>query len=153
MVSLNPLYFAIFFLVLWLLLNLIISRLTGWARMAAHYPVIGAFTGKIWRFQTITTRRGMGYKGSANVGADSRGLHLSLFFIFRFGHPPLFVPWRDITITEKQVFKSKVLELRFRKTEDLPVRIFAKLGDHLAEAAGSNWPSIDYDGKTVTGNK
>ena len=87
----------------------------------------------------------MGYKGSANVGADSRGLYLSLFFIFRFGHPPFFVPWRDITITEKQLFKSKVLELRFRKTEDLPVRIFAKLGDRLAEAAGSNWPSIEID--------
>ena len=141
----NPLYYAIFFLVLWVLVNLIISRLTGWARMASHYPVMGAFTGKIWRFQTIGTRRGMGYKGSTNVGADSRGLHLSLFFIFRFGHPAIFVPWRDITITEKQVFKSKELELRFRKTEDLPVRIFAELGDRLAEAAGTSWPSIEID--------
>jgi len=145
MVSLNPLYFAIFLLVLWLLLNLIISRLTGWARMAAHYPNVGGFSGKLWRFQTITTRRGMGYKGSTTVGADSRGLYLSLLFIFRFGHPPLFVPWRDITITEKQIFKIRALELRFRKTEDLPLRIFAKLGDRLAEAAGSNWPSIEID--------
>jgi hypothetical protein len=153
MVSLNPLYFALFFLVLWVLMNLIISRLTGWARMAAHYPYVGGFTGKIWRFQTVTTRRGMGYKGNVSVGADSRGLYLSMFALFRFGHRPLFVPWHDITITEKQIFKSKALELRFRKTEDLPVRIFAKLGDHLAQAAGSNWPSIDYDGKTVTDNK
>ena len=145
MVSLNPLYFAIFFLVLWILVNFIVSRLTGWARMATHYRNVGGFTGKIWRFQTITTRRGMGYKGSTNVGADSRGLYLSLFFLFRFGHPPLFVPWSDITITEKQIFRSKALELRFRKTEDLHVRILARLGDHLAEAAGSNWPSIEID--------
>jgi len=145
MVSINPLYFAIFFLVLWLLVNFIISRLTGWARMAAHYPSVGGFSGKLWRFQTITTRRGMGYKGSTTVGADSRGLYLSLFFIFRFGHPPFFVPWRDITITERQMFKFRALELRFRKTEDLPVRIFAKLGDRLAEAAGSNWPSMEID--------
>jgi hypothetical protein len=113
--------------------------------MAAHYHNAGGFTGKVWRFQTITTRRGMGYKGSANVGADSKGLYLSLFFLFRFGHPPLFVPWRDITITEKQIFKSKVLELRFRKTGDLPVRIFAVLGDRLSETAGSNWPSMEID--------
>jgi hypothetical protein len=148
MVTLNPLnprYFAIFFLVLWVLLNFFISRLTGWASMAAHYHNVGGFTGKVWRFQTITTRWGMGYKGSTNVGADSKGLYLSLFFLFRFGHPPLFVPWRDVTITEKQVFRSKVLELRFRKTEDLAVRIFAVLGDRLAEAAGSNWPSIEID--------
>jgi len=145
MVSLNPLYFAIFFLVLWILMVFIISRLTGWARMAAHYHNVGGFTGKVWRFQTITTRRGMGYKGSTTVGADSRGLYLSMFFLFRFGHPPLFVPWRDIIITEKQIFRSKVLELRFRKTEDLPVHIFAKLGDRLAEAAGSNWPGIEID--------
>ena len=141
----NPFYYAIFFLVFWLLLNFIVSRLTGWARIASHYRNVGGFTGKVWRFQTITTRRGMAYKGNMNVGADSRGLYLSLFFLFRFGHPPVFVPWGDITVTEKQISKSRMLELRFRKTEDLPVRIFAKLGDRLAEAAGSNWPSIEID--------
>jgi hypothetical protein len=138
----NPLYYAIFFLSLWLLLNLIVSRLTGFARMAAHYQNAGTFAGKVWRFQTITTRWGMGYKGCSNVGADSRGLYISFGFLFRLGHPPLFVPWGDIAITEKQISKSRMLELRFRKTEDLPVRIFAELGASLAEAAGSNWPSI-----------
>ncbi len=140
--SLGPNEFAIFFLVLWILINFLISRFTGWARMAGHYPDMGGFSGKKWRFQTVTTRMGMGYKGSANVGADARGLYLSIFFIFRFGHPPLFVPWRDITITEKKLYKMKVLEFRFRKTGDLPVRITAKLGDRLAEAAGSNWPGV-----------
>jgi len=140
--SIGPNEFAIFFLFIWILVNFLISRLTGWARMAGHYPAEGGYSGKVWRFQTLTTRRGMGYKGSANVGADSRGLYLSLFFLFRFGHPPMFVPWRDITITEKQVSKTKMLELRFRKTENLPVRIFARLGDRLAEAAGPNWPGI-----------
>jgi len=141
----NPLYYAIFFLVLWLLFNFVVSRLTGWARMAAHYQNVGGITCKVWRFQTITTRWGMGYKGCTNVGADSRGLYISFGFLFRFGHPPIFVPWGDIAITEKQISKSRMLELRFRKTEDLPVRIFAKLGDHLAEAAGSNWPSTEID--------
>jgi hypothetical protein len=140
----NPLYYAIFFLVFWLLLNFIVSRLTGWSRIAAHYRNAGGFTGKVWRFQTITTRWGMGYKGGTNVGADSRGLYISFGFLFRFEHPPLFVPWGDITITEKQISRSRMLELRFRKSEDLPVRIFAELGAHLAEAAGSNWPGMRY---------
>ncbi len=142
----NPFYYAIFFLVFWLLLNFIVSRLTGWARITAHYRNAGDFTGKVWRFQTIITRWGMGYKGSTNVGADSRGLYISFGFLFRFGHPPVFVPWGDITLTEKQISKSRMLELRFRKTEDLPVRIYADLGDRLAEAAGSNWPSIGIKG-------
>ncbi len=77
------------------------------------------------------------------MGADARGLYLSVFFLFRFGHPPIFVPWRDITITEKQIFKMKLLELRFRKTENLPVRLAAKLGDRLAIAAGANWPGVN----------
>ncbi len=134
--------FAIFFIVLWIMVHFLISRLTGWARMAGHYPDMGGFSGKKWRFQTITTRRGMGYRGSVNVGADARGLYLSVFFLFRFGHPPIFVPWRDITITEKKIFKIQLLELRFRKTENLSVRIVAKLGDRLAGAAGSNWPGV-----------
>ena len=76
------------------------------------------------------------------MGADARGLYLSVFFLFRFGHPPIFVPWRDITITEKKLFKIQLLELRFRKTENLSVRFTVKLGDRLAIAAGSNWPGV-----------
>ncbi len=108
--------------------------------MAVQYPHTGGFAGKVWRFQNLTTRLGMGYKGCATIGADSRGLYLAMFFMFRPGHSPMFVPWRDITIMEKKIFKFKVLELRFRKTEDLPVRIVKKLGDNLAGAAGANWP-------------
>jgi hypothetical protein len=52
----------------------------------------------------------------------------------------LFVPWDDVTITEKQEFKSRMLELRFRKTGDLPLRISAELGVSLADAAGASWP-------------
>jgi len=141
----NPFYWAIFFLVFWLLLNFIVSRLTGWAQMAAHYRNAGDLPEKVWRFQTITTRWGMGYKGCTNVGADSRGVYISFGFLFRFGHPPIFVPWGDIAITEKQISKSRMLELRFRKTEDLPVRIFVEFGARLAQAAGSNWPSIVID--------
>ncbi|MDF1525235.1 MAG: hypothetical protein RRA15_03485 [bacterium] len=84
----------------------------------------------------------MGYKGCTNVGVDPRGLHFSFGFLSRFWHPPLFVPWGDITITEKQILKLKMLELRFQKIEVLPLRIFAELGHRLAQAAGSNWPSI-----------
>ena len=141
----NPFYWAIFFLGLWLLLNIIVSRLTGWAQMAAHYRNAGGLPEKVWRFQTITTRWGMGYKGCTNVGADSRGVYIFFGFLFRFGHPAIFVPWGDITITENQVSRSIMLELRFRKTEDLPVRIFAELGAGLAVAAGSNWPRIGID--------
>lgn len=138
----NPLYWALFFLAFWLLLNFIVSRLTGWARIAAHYQNAGSFPVQVWRFQTVTTRWGMGYKGCTTVGADPRGVYFSFSFLFRFGHPPIFVPWSDITISEKQITRSKMLELRFRKTENLPVRIFPDLGDRLAAAAGSNWPGI-----------
>ena len=136
----NPFFWTIFFLAFWLVLNFIVSQLTGWARIAAHYRNPGRFPEKVWRYQTITTRWGLGYKGGTTVGADAMGVYFSFGFLFRFGHPPVFVPWGDIKITEKQVTRSKVLELRFRKTEDLPVRILPDLGANLAEAAGTNWP-------------
>jgi len=138
-------FWAVFYLVLWLLLNLLVSRLTGWGRIAAHYRNTGGITCKVWRFQTITTRWGMGYKKSTNVGADSRGLYLFLGVLFRFGHPPIFVPWSDVTVVEKQINRSKMLELRFRKTGDLPVSILPELGARLAKAAGSNWPGRGID--------
>ena len=136
----NALNWAIFFLAFWLLLNFTVSRLTGWARIAVHYRNPGRFPEKVWRSQTITTRWGLGYKGSTTVGADPMGVYFSFSFLFRFGHPPVFIPWGDIKITEKKTTRSKVLELRFRKTEDLPLRIFPDLGSRLAEAAGSSWP-------------
>ena len=37
------------------------------------------------------------YNNVLTVGADSEGLFLVPFFLFRVGHPPLFVPWAEIT--------------------------------------------------------
>jgi len=120
--------------------------LGGWRGLAKTYRHAGSFQGKVRRFQTISMKRWTAYGSCVHIGANQEGLFLSVFFPFRPGHPPLFIPWRDISTTEVRFLGGKRLELRFRKNRTVPVRINEESGRLLAEAAGENWPAVEPGG-------
>ncbi len=79
----------------------------------------------------------LSYEMSTTIGVDDGGLFLSLFFIFRPGHPNLFIPWQDIVITKESHRKwwfsyrvlttSKLPQIKLRVTEKLAENIGEKL--------------------------
>jgi hypothetical protein len=75
------------------------------------------------------------------VGADSNGLFIVPLFLFRVGHPALFVPWAEITAQEQtRFFFIKVVELRLGSIERIPFAIRKPLVARLQSAAGESWP-------------
>lgn len=125
---------------------IVIAHLTGWAALASAYPLARPFNGDRWWFQSASMRYGTNYGLCLIAGANRDGLYLSILLPFRPGHPPMFVPWTDIsaTIEQSRMFPYKQLglafvELRFRRVPDVPVRIMQGLGRRLANAAGSAW--------------
>jgi hypothetical protein len=132
--------FFLLFLVIWVVVSLLISRLSGWGRLAVHYRSSEAFHGKIWRFQSLSMQTGMGYNNAVNVGANPRGLYLSPFLFLRPGHPPLFVRWGEVTVGQKRILGFRRVELRFQKARDVFIVISPRLAERLASAAGSEWP-------------
>lgn len=126
--ALWPGLFPVFFVGLWVFVLFLIARLGGWSRLAEYYQTQTRFEGQIWRFRSGRFRWAS-YNGCLTLGANDRGLYLAVFPLFRVGHPPLFIPWYDITTEEKKAFLTTYLEFRFAKAPSVTLRIPRSLGD------------------------
>ncbi len=82
-------------------------------------------------------RMGANYGNCLIVCVNPDGIHLSVLFLFRIGHPPLFVLWPDVSMKEKRVlFFFKQVELRFSKCPSIPFVISRRLMNKISDALG-----------------
>ena len=130
-------YFWLFLAAVWTGASWLVAIVSGWRRLSEAYPARLPFTGKHWWFQSAEMGRRSRYGGTLIVGANHEGMHLSVLLPFRVAHPPLFIPWSDITMREqKSRFSSTRMELAFQKVPGVPMKISAALARKLQEAAG-----------------
>jgi hypothetical protein len=88
--------FPFFFLGMWCAISLLLSRVGGWHRLARAFPARGRPQGT--RFSVQSGKVGMvNYNNCLTIYVSPDGLYLSVWPVFRIGHPPLFVPWDDIS--------------------------------------------------------
>lgn len=92
---------ALFLVWFFVILPFVLARAGGWSALAAEYRLNGPFQGKRWWFQDVTLRGWCGYNGGVSVGANAEGLYLNT--IFFVSHPPLFIPWTDLSVTNREV--------------------------------------------------
>ena len=124
----------------------LISFLTGWHELAGEYPLSGTFQGQRWRFRSAKMRWGTRYGNCLTFGADQAGLFVSVVFPFRCGHPPLSIPWSEISVRQKRYFLNfERAEFRFRRAPLIPLYVSPALAGHLRAAAGSAWPQGGQD--------
>lgn len=132
LIVLFPIVLAVF--------SFLFAHLGSWSALAAQYRDWNTFEGRVWRSQTGQV--GMtNYGSSLNVGANDRGLHLSVVFLLRLAHPPLFFPWDDISATEGQFLFSRHVDLQFRRVPGARVRLRKRLADEIRSVAGMRWPT------------
>jgi len=124
----------------WVAILNVLARIGGWATLAERYPAAGAFDGDRWWFQNAQLRWRVNYGGVLTVGASPRGLYLSVLLPFRIAHPPLFIPWTDITVSERKGLAAGYFEFRFRRAPGIPLRVMERLGRRIAASAGWAWP-------------
>lgn len=138
----NPFVFAlIVFPTIWIVAGMVIGQVGGWAALAQQFEFREDFTGQRWRLQSARMRLWVHYGSCLTVGANPDGLYLAILFLFRVGHPPLFIPWREVSVPKKGVFLSiRYVELRLGHDLLIPFRINESLADRLRDAAGKGWP-------------
>jgi hypothetical protein len=76
----------------WAAVIYVAGWLDGWQRLAAHYPALDPPDGERFVFQTLE----MGWATYGNcmiIHRNADGLHLWPMWPFRYGHPPIFLPW------------------------------------------------------------
>ena len=115
-------------------------KLSGWDKLARKYGYHQKFQGKIFRMTTAYIGA-LRYRNCISVGVSPQGLYLSPFVLFRLGHPPIFVPWGEVShFEEKQgvfgIGKYYALDIGFPKIRTVKLsprvfRDFSGLVDHL----------------------
>lgn len=68
------------------------------------------------------------YRAALNVGADTQGLHLSMFPLLSIGAPALLIPWQQLTVNIPEDGSARDLEFRFRAAPSVFLRINKGLG-------------------------
>jgi hypothetical protein len=126
--------FPVCFILLWLLVGAIIARLGGWRELAQYYQDPNQFSGERRLMQSARMRRGTNYNGCLNISINDQGLRIETIILFRFSHPPLFIPWYDIQSAPKQLLFFEAIEFRFAKNDQVPFLVRKKLGEWILAA-------------------
>lgn len=122
--------FALYFVALWILVGYAVAWIGGWRTLAKRYRSVGVFQGERWRFRSGQMRWTAGYSGVLTIGANGAGLYLGVFVFFRAGHPPLFVPWKEVSIQSRRWFFRRQTGFILGE-ERIPLWVFARLGEEM----------------------
>jgi hypothetical protein len=123
-----------------IVLFMLVARLSGWTTLATFYRLSGSFSGQCWRFQSAELGWEIGYNNCLTVRVNPAGLYLSVFFLFRPGHPNLFIPCTEISVTRKKGFLSTYMEFQFSQAPMIPSRVSERLGQRITKASGNALP-------------
>ena len=101
--------FPLFFIANWMFVVFILSKL-GWSKLLKKYsynkPFIGRRIGFVSAKINLTS-----YSNVIILKTNDEGFYMKVMFLFRFFHPPVFIPWSEIkNIEEKKVlFFSQII--------------------------------------------
>jgi hypothetical protein len=109
----------------------LIALMSGWHRLAQRFRCERGFEGKLWRFQTGAMRWATAYRGILTLGANESGMYLAMLVFFKMGHPALFVPWSEITVSERRRWMMTGTQFVLGREEQIPLWLFKRLGDKL----------------------
>ena len=126
---------------LWCGVCFVIAQITGWATLARRFRATSPPPPQTWNRQTTRMRWSARYGRCLTVGADPAGLYLAPFFLYRVGHPPLLLPWPEVSVRRRwKVLFLRYVELQLGREEQIPLRISGALADRIQAASGQNWP-------------
>ena len=136
----DPRYFLPFFVLLWILVGFVVAQIGGWGELSRYYRAGNPFNGQRWSFRSGRMRLNMSYNNCLAVGANTQGLYVAVFFLFRTGHPPLFIPWQDISVKTGKTLWWPWTEFRFRQAPSVFLKTYGGLGEEIKSAAAASWP-------------
>ena len=104
-------WFFVTFVAIWLFGTAILSRISGWARLAEEFRSDAPATGETFRFASGSMGRApfrANYNSCLWLVVTPAGFQLSVWLPFRFLSPTLFIPWTRVeSLEEKRVFLAK----------------------------------------------
>lgn len=124
----------------WTGVSIVLSFAGGWFELARRFRGSKDFDGSSWRWQSAQMRWVAAYHNCITVGASQEGLYVAPFFPFRLAHPPLFIPWNEITYSKSTILFAPMTCFQLGREQQIPFWVPEKLGQKLQQAAGNAWP-------------
>jgi len=96
---LEPQWFIPVFAILWFGVSALLSLMSGWISLASGFRSTSAVQGQMFRFVSGSMGAAhfpVNYGNCLFVSVTESGFYLSVFFMFRFLSPPLFIPWTQV---------------------------------------------------------
>lgn len=131
----NPWIIPVFVVCWFWLIAAFIARLSGWSQLAERYPANAPSQGPTWRFQSAIMRYGSHFNNCLTFAADPQGLHIAMFVLLRLEHPPILVPWGELTIEPKRRWMMDGYEMRFRQCPGVFMWVRQELGSKIVRAS------------------
>lgn len=129
----------VFVFVVWYAMLALIALVGGWSALASFYA--GDASDARWKshFQTLRlSRYGVpsAYRNGITIGVAGDALLLSPFFTFRPGHPPLRIPFTDLSARQKKSFLINVVELTASQAPKIKISMSPRCAAKIAAASG-----------------
>ena len=135
---LQPPWFFVFFAAMWLGVGVALSYASGWRALAEWFRSTRPIEGERFRFASGSMGASnwfpVRYRGCLFITVGAEGFLLSLFFPFRLGSPPLFIPWTRVeSVTEQPAWFVDRAVIRIR---GLPTKIMivGRAGQRISQA-------------------
>jgi hypothetical protein len=131
---------AIFgFTFFWCLISFVLSRVSGWATLAAAYPAAPVSTPSTrFAWQSAFMNGNAKYSGAMTVVADAQRGHFAMFPLLRIGHEAFSVPWDDIRVERRQLLLTERAALTFARAPGVTMLVSRSLVERLGHASGGH---------------
>jgi hypothetical protein len=137
--SWTPVVIPVLFVAMWIGVSYLLAGIAGWHTLARHYAAADAMDGTRFRFRSAKVGS-VNYGGCVNFVTSLRGLAISTMPLFRAGHPPLFVPWADVSARRVPQWFASAVELEFVRAPGVSLRVSPHLGEALIRQSGGRVP-------------
>jgi len=131
----NPVFFGMFIVSMWILALFTIARITGWSRLAEQYRTWAPPETNVMRAVRAYWANVMITGNIYTLACNRQGLYLAVLFPFRFGHPPLLIPWNEIKTRRIKGFLSRRVQLEFGNKLSRPFEIFENTAEKIKQCS------------------
>ena len=129
------LVFPVLLLGLWVLISVWASFLGGWHSLARRFRSFTPPYGEVKTagpfFYSVYARYWSQYSSVIRLSATQDALYLSVLFPFRAGHPPLRIPWNEISFAQTTLLWNRYVVLTLGDEEQIPMRISQRMARNL----------------------
>jgi len=137
-----PLYFPLFFMVMWITVTTLLGVLSGWFVLMRAYPdrEEAALQSLSWQSGSMNL---VSMRSILKLSPCPSGLRLGIMRLFGPFCRDFLVPWDEISVVRKDRFFLKAAQISFGRPAIGKLTISADVADRLAHAASSHWPETE----------